>query len=308
MNNIFISDEFDPYFNVAFEYQLLKTHKTGVWLYLWRNSPSIFIGRNQNLYAECNMHILKEKNILPVRRYSGGGCVYQDEGNLNFTFIFNQNELEIEEIKKYLLEVMHSLSIQCEFSGRNDLLIKDSKISGQAYYEEDGQIIYHGTILVNVDMDMLSLVLKPSKLKLASKGISSVRSRVSNIKEIYPEITIDDVQNACIQNFYQKFGESKTESIKKSLYPEVINKANELQTKTWLLKEAPNYDIIIEKKLSWGNVEVNMAVEDGKIVKAKIFTDSLLNLDLITMETKLIDMWMEPEEVFDVIEKNVILL
>lgn len=209
MNNIYLSREIDPYFNIAAEYQLFLEAKEEAALFLWQNSPAVIIGRNQNIYAECDLNYLEEMKILPVRRFSGGGAVFQDLGNVNFTFITQEKDADTEKFLSVIQNAVASLGINCTFSGRNDLLYEGKKFSGHAYYADNGNYLYHGTVMVDVDMDILSGVLRPSFVKLQSKGIASVRSRVINLSQINSEITIDAVKDAILLAFLKIYGESE---------------------------------------------------------------------------------------------------
>lgn len=306
MNHIYLSKETDPYFNVAFEYELFKSHQTGIWLFLWKNKPSVFIGRNQNLYRECHLEYCESHHILPVRRYSGGGAVYQDEGNLNFTLYFYENEYDLDQVKQYLKHVLDKLGIENRFSGRNDLLSHDKKISGQAYYQEDDHIFYHGTLLFDVDVEQLYHALNPSKLKLASKGIASVKSRVANLKDFYPSLSMQQLEKTCIDVFQAEYGICLLDEVLKEAYPQIDKSSKQLQQKEWLYKESPQFEITLEESFPFGLVQVMMNVEDGKIIEAKIYTDSLDNIDIASCQKNLVGMWLEPHKVIDVIKKYVL--
>lgn len=301
MNRIYISQETDPYYNVALEHQLLLEANDDTLLFLWQNSPSVIFGRNQNLFAEVDRQYLKENNIIPVRRFSGGGAVFQDLGNLNFTFITKEKNIENDKYLKVIINALNSLNIKCEFSGRNDILTNGKKFSGHAYYTSDDNYLYHGTIMVDVNLDMLTKVLKPSFLKLNSKAIDSVRSRVVNLSQINNEITTQRIEKALISSFIEIF--EKSEPLK------FVNKDNyyaplfkEINKDNWIYGESPEFSITIEKKFSFGNVALSTNIENGRIKKIKIQTDSLIVADFKACEEELEGMFFQEDNIFNYVE------
>lgn len=313
MNRIIISEEVEPYYNVALEYELLKKQSEDTILFLWQNVPSVFIGRNQNLYAECDMQYLEAAHILPVRRFSGGGAVFQDMGNLNFSFICPLEGADMEKMKRTLQEAVEALGISCTYSGRNDVLIEERKFSGHAWCEEENRLLYHGTLLLDINLEMLSRALKPSPGKLASKGIVSVRSRVINLKEVMPELTKERLTAALEESFLREYGSAGAETL--TVEAEKVNRENrpveaalyqQLKSPEWIFGQSPDWSISLEKHCTFGNVSVLAEVSDGKITGIKIYTDSLLSIDFSECEKKLLNRWFDEAEVFDVIEKSVL--
>ncbi len=299
MKKIIISSEFDPFFNIAAENQLFLEADEDLHLYLWQNEPSVIIGRNQNIYAECNLPYLKEHEIHVVRRFSGGGAVYHDKGNINFTFITKEkgaNQIQFIELIK---STMANLGILCEFSGKNDLLYKDQKFSGHAYYTDGENYMYHGTILVNVDFERLGKALTPSVLKLQSKGIASVRSRVVNLSSIDSEITIEKVLNA----FINTFDCSDVTYINKTNFTAPLETM--LSSYDWLYAQSPSFDLELERRSSFGNISVRISNSDGIIQNAKINTDSLSLYDFKACEEELAGRTFSEETVWDCIEKYI---
>ncbi len=302
MNRIYISQETDPYYNVALEHQLLLEANDDTLLFLWQNSSSVIFGRNQNFFAEVDPKYLKENNIIPVRRFSGGGAVFQDLGNLNFTFITKEKNVEKDKYLKVITNALNSLNINCEFSGRNDILCNGKKFSGHAYYTNDDNYLYHGTIMVDVNLDMLTKVLKPSFLKLNSKAIDSVRSRVVNLSQINNEITTQKIEKALIKSFIEIFEKSEPLNFvnKNNYYAplyEEINKDN------WIYGESPEFNITIERRFSFGNVALSTNIENGRIKKIKIQTDSLIVADFKTCEEELIGMFFQEDNIFNYVEE-----
>lgn len=297
MKKIIISREFDPYFNIAAENQLFLNADEDMHLYLWQNDASVIIGRNQNLYAECNLEYLKEHNIKAVRRFSGGGAVYHDKGNINFTFITKEKVANQENFIKQIRSTMTKLGIDCEFSGKNDLLYKNQKFSGHAYYTDGDNYMYHGTVLVNVNFQQLEKVLTPSILKLQSKGIASVRSRVVNLSSIDSNINIEKVKQAFIETFDCK----NIEYIDKTNFKAPLEQM--LSSYDWLYGQSPKFDMELERRYPFGNVTVQLSASDGIIQSTKINTDSLHLYDFNPCEDNLIGKSFNEQAVWECIEQ-----
>ena len=299
MKKIIISKEFDPYFNIAAEHELFLGSEEDVHLFLWQNDASVIIGRNQNLYVECNLPYLREHNIKTVRRFSGGGAVYHDKGNVNFTFITKENCVSQAAFIDIIESAMAGLGIHCEFSGRNDLLYKNQKFSGHAYYTDGDNYMYHGTILVNVDLAQLEKALTPSKLKLKSKGIESVKSRVINLYEINRNITTSGVMDALIGAFDSR----NIEYISKENLEPPLEKF--LSSDDWLYAQSPKFDIELERKFSFGNVSVYITITDHLIQSIKIYTDSLKPYNFKACENELKGKSFTEQAVWDCITNTV---
>lgn len=286
MSRIFVSTETDPYFNVAAEYQLFLEAGEETQLFLWQNRKAVVLGRNQNISAECDMDFLKKHNIQPVRRFSGGGSVFQDLGNVNFTFLSAEAWAAPDRYLEVIKNAVGFLGIQCDYSSRNDLLTEGKKFSGHAYYTDQGKYMYHGTLMVSVDLELLSGVLHPSYLKLHSKGIDSVKSRVVNLSQINRGITAEGMKAACIKAFCREFAiENKVSYIDRhTMRPTVLGR---LRSESWIYGQSPDFEIKIEKKLSFGNVTILSNVADGRITRIKIYTDGLDTVDFTECEKEL---------------------
>lgn len=187
MNRFIVAQSKDPYKNLALEAWLFENGRQDVWLYLWQNQHTVVIGRNQNAWKECRLSALEADGGKLARRGSGGGAVYHDVGNLNFTFILPRDVYDLRRQLGVILAAMERLGIPARFTGRNDLVTQDgAKFSGNAFQFSAHTALHHGTILVAADMGALSQYLAPSKAKLAAKGVDSVRSRVCNLNTLRP--------------------------------------------------------------------------------------------------------------------------
>lgn len=296
MTRIIVSEETEPYFNLALEEELLHTEHTGTWLYLWQNKDTVVVGRNQNLYRECNMEYLCQNNICAVRRLSGGGAVFHDLGNLNYTFLVKDTEYDIRKQNSVIIEATKQLGINSYCSGRNDILCKGKKFSGQAYYSENGYTYQHGTIMVNVDLEKMVQALMPSKLKLKAHGISSVRSRVLNLKEVYSEITIDLVKRALEDSFCMIYG--KAEKVHRGINTVDMKLVQKYKSDTWNLGESPMYSAYMDVAVKNSVFRAEVLVEHGIICAMALYSDTLHSeLNLREIEQKMIGSLFEQKAI-----------
>ncbi|MCJ8013608.1 lipoate--protein ligase [Paenibacillus sp. KQZ6P-2] len=290
MNRIVVSEEHDPYYNLALEEDLLKNvRQDEVILYLWQNEKTVVIGRNQNPYLECDVSELTARGIHLARRISGGGAVYHDLGNLNFTFIYNESNKNLEKQLNVIKKAVETFGVAVELSGRNDLTIQGQKFSGHAFYAESGNEFHHGTLMVDVELSQLAKVLKPSKLKMEAKGITSVKSRVVNLKKLNPSFSVDKLIELLTIYFTEAYGETCKPLIynSKNYTPTNLNKYNDPK---WIYGESPKYDVILERKTSLGIIQVLLNVENGLIKTIKIHTDSLITISFDQIEVQWIGM------------------
>ncbi len=273
-NYVYDSSINDAYKNIAFERQLTSMHKEGATLFLWQNENCVVIGRNQNALVECNIDYLNDNNIVLSRRYSGGGAVFHDLGNINYTLVMKESEYDVAYAKEFLFEALKSIGFEVEFSGRNDITINGAKFSGQAYFFHQNMHVLHGTLMFDLNIGALGNCLTPSKKKLASKGIKSVKSRVINLKEIKPDITVDEIKEALITTFSKFYGESN-DLIK--VEEDMIDKklTSYLKSDEWLYGKTPAFDVEIEKRFDFGNVLLRLNIKNNKVKTAKVYTDSL---------------------------------
>ena len=208
------SENTSPYYNLALERSLFDfVDEDTVILYLWQNSHTIVIGKNQNAYAECKVdEFIKDGGTL-ARRPSGGGAVYHDLGNLNFSIICKESIAKEHTYQRIVKEALRFFGIVSEFNGRNDLTVDDKKFSGNAFYVKDDVLCQHGTILINSDFKELSKYLTPDISKLERNHVKSVESRVVNLSEISDKITVESMKEAMIKATNAvRIGEVPTES------------------------------------------------------------------------------------------------
>lgn len=271
------SHETSPYQNLALEeYLLLHCAEKECILYLWQNQHTIVIGRNQNAWKECLVDKLEEEGGHLVRRLSGGGAVYHDLGNLNFTFLVRKENYDIEKQTQVILAAVQKLGIKAEKSGRNDILIDGKKFSGNAYYEQGSYCYHHGTLMVNVNLGELSRYLTVSKEKLQSKGVDSVRSRVTNLTEYAPDLTIDILKEKLLEAFEEVY-EKKADVIEpESLEEEGIAKSRErFASWDWIFGKKLDFQYEVSNRFRWGQVTLQFKVKNGKIEDMAAFSDAM---------------------------------
>ncbi|MBO0461080.1 MULTISPECIES: lipoate--protein ligase [Enterococcus] len=283
---IFVPNEnHDPRVNLAIETYLLQEMPLEEPILLFYiNEPSIIIGRNQNTIEEINREYVEEHGIHVVRRLSGGGAVYHDFGNLNFSFIMpddGDSFRDFAKVTKPIIQALHELGISgAELKGRNDLVIDGLKFSGNAMYATNGRMFAHGTIMFDSDIDEVVNALKVKKEKIESKGIKSIRSRVTNIKPFLPE----EKQGMTTEEFREDillkiFGVSSVEEVKTYELTEKdwekINQISEQYYRNWDWNygKSPDFNFSRQKRFSIGSIEVHLNVSEGIIDDVKIFGD-----------------------------------
>lgn len=283
---IFVPNENnDPRVNLAIEtYLLTEMPLDEPILLFYINEPSIIIGRNQNTIEEINKEYVDEHGIHVVRRLSGGGAVYHDHGNLNFSFIMPDDGNSFRDFAKVtrpIIQALHDLGVEgAELKGRNDLVINDMKFSGNAMYATNGRMFAHGTLMFDSDIDEVVNTLKVRKDKIESKGIKSVRSRVTNIKPFLSE----DKQEMTTEEFRQEillkiFGVDSIDQVKTYELTDqdwaAINKISEQYYRNWDWNygKSPAFNLERRHRFPIGSIEMKMNVADGAIQEIKIFGD-----------------------------------
>lgn len=267
----------DPYYNIAAEKYLLEHVPAGACiLYLWQNRNTVVIGRNQNAWAECRTTLLEEEGGKLARRLSGGGAVYHDMGNLNFTFLVNEEDYDVDRQLSVIQAALGSQGVQVEKSGRNDLLVEGRKFSGNAFFHRQGHAYHHGTLLVNADIAKLSRYLTPPKAKLESKGVSSVRSRVANLTEFLPELTCDSLRKHMADAFEKVYGHPCSRlQLPAEAQEEIKSSAAQLSDWDWLYGPRQPFSFSCEDRFSWGSIQLQLQVESGKVSQARVYSDSM---------------------------------
>lgn len=269
----------DPYFNMAFdEYALQELSLEEPLFYLWQNRSAVIIGLNQNASAEVNLDYLNNHNIALVRRVTGGGAVYHDLGNLNYTIVGRAKDLDRDypEYTRYMLQALQALGVEAELSGRNDILVNGRKVSGYAKRVYKDRLMVHGTLMFDVDLEVLEQALNAPTGKLAAKGVASVRSRVMNLRECLPQV--NDITDFCMQ--LERYLSRDYHDAELLLSPEDLQKIelsarNKFATTEWIFgtdstpktsKGSENaHKVSYTKRLPCGTIEVKLDIQNGYI-------------------------------------------
>ena len=267
----------DPYTNLAAEKHLMDNVKPGECiLYLWQNQNTVVIGRNQNPWVECRTSLLEAEGGRLARRLSGGGAVFHDLGNLNFTFLLNREDYDVERQLSVIQAACAMAGIRAEQSGRNDLLADGCKFSGNAFYHSAEHAYHHGTLLIDVDLKKLQRYLSPSKAKLEAKGVASVRSRVVNLNTLSPGLNCEIMRSNMIAAFEGVYG-LPAEPVQ--LTPEDHLAIEELRAVygSWeyLYGTPLPFTFECQARFPWGGIQLQLQAKDGIITTAKVYSDAM---------------------------------
>ncbi len=281
----------DPYFNLAAEEILVKNFSEEVFM-LWRNDNTIVIGRNQNTLSEIHYDYVKENDIRVVRRMSGGGAVFHDMGNINFTFIVNDGE-DFNNYRRFtepVIAFLKTLGVDASLRGRNDLVIGDKKISGNAQYMHKNRVMHHGTLLYSASENRLAEALRVSEEKIQSKGIKSVRSRVTNISHHLQEPMDPDAFIRQFADFMAKNNPDCQYYDLSQIEAEIVKLRNEkYATWEWNFGYSPKYEFSRKDRFSVGTVEVYLDIAGTSEIRGvKIFGDFFSRKSISELEEKLL--------------------
>ncbi len=268
----------DPAYNLALEEYVLKERLVGDYLILWQNCNAVIIGRNQNALEEINREFVDAHGIRVIRRNTGGGAVYHDMGNLNYSFITDARDGDNAAGNRFTVAVvaaLRGLGLDAESSGRNDILISGKKVSGTAQHRTGNRILHHGTLLFDSNADMISGSLNPDPTKFRSKSVKSVRSRIGNIREHLPQdMTLPEFWD------YLKFSLGRSGIIPTSLSANELAQVEALQvekydTWQWNFGSSPKFDTSIRRRFCGGLLEIHLTVQRGIIASIGVFGDFL---------------------------------
>ncbi len=296
----------NPYMNHAIEEYVMNTFDSDCFI-LWRNRPSVLIGKNQNTLSEINMDYVKKHNLLVVRRMSGGGAIFNDLGTLNFTFISAGENNIFADFSRFtypIIRALKKLSVHAELSGRNDLVIDGKKFSGNAQYKHGNKVLHHGSILFSVNVKNLNEALYVNPIKFSDKAVKSVRSRVTNIcdyikdqmtiiqfKEFLMRSVISEEENPKIY----KFSTEEWKKIKEICF-------HKYETWEWNYGHLKKFNYSNEKKFLGGIVQINIYVKKGIITNIKFFGDFFSSSEIGGLENKFLGIKYEKEEVLKILE------
>ncbi len=272
-----IASSTDVYYNLAVEEYLTDAAEAGrCILYLWQNRHTVVLGRNQNAWKECRTGKLEADGGVLSRRLSGGGAVYHDLGNLNFTFCQTAEERDVPRQQSVIARACRAFGVDAEVSGRNDLLAGGRKFSGCSFYSHNRKSFHNGTLLIDADMDKMSLYLAPSKLKLESKGVDSVRSRVVNLRELAPEITAEKMCGAMAAAFSEVY-ESTAQPLPDSFFDkdDILRRRDRFAGSDWIYGRLADFPLSLEERFDWGGINIDLDVRRGICADAAVYTDAM---------------------------------
>lgn len=297
----------DPRINLAIEeYALKNLDIDETYLLFYINEPSIIIGKNQNTIEEINTEYVESENLHVVRRLSGGGAVYHDLGNLNFSFITKDDGESFHNFRKFtepVIKALKKLGVNAELSGRNDIEAEGRKISGNAQFSTKGRMFSHGTLLFDSEIENVVSALKVRKDKIESKGIKSIRSRVANISEFLEEkISITEFRSMLLRYIFDV-----NEIEEYELTEEDWKNINELSEKrygnwNWNYGKSPKFNLQHSHRFSVGSIDIRLEVNKGVIENCKIYGDFFGVGDVSDIENKLIGLKYEKAEVEHALE------
>lgn len=280
----------DPYWNLAVEEYLFLHAEDDVFL-LWQNRPTVVIGKNQNAYTEVKLDYIRENGICLARRITGGGAVYHDLGNLNYSFLSVRGEhtgLDFASFVRPILGVLSSLGVAASLSGRNDLEIEGRKFSGNAQHACGGRVLHHGTLLFDSELDVLERVLNVDREKLAGRAISSVRARVTNLKPFLPRLTsVADFADQ-IATYVQKELDAKPMILPQDAQIQALYERN--RSKEWLYPERDllsQYSVVKTQRGAFGGIKLCLRMQNDIIREAKIEGDFFGTRPIAELETAL---------------------
>ncbi len=276
----------DPFYNLAFEEVILRNRREGDYLLLWQNENTIVIGQNQNAEAEINRSFVEAHDIKVVRRMTGGGAVYHDMGNLNYSFITDSGDPKMLSMDRFTSAVVRALEhfgLKAEASGRNDILVEGKKVSGTAQRLMSGRILYHGTLLFDSSPDMVEGALNVDPEKFKSKSSKSVRSRIGNIRSFL-------LQDMELDEFWAELKRqlSGDDMMTDKLTAEEETEVNRLRdekysTWEWNFGRSPKYDLTNKRRFDGGTLEVGAHVESGKITEIAFYGDFMAMASLLPL-------------------------
>lgn len=274
-----VSNQTNPYLNIAFENYLVATpSEDTVTMYLWKNRRTVVIGQNQNPFAECNVDALEADGGYLMRRRTGGGAVYHDDGNLNFSFIAPPSLYDQQRQFAVIQRAVADFGIEAEISGRNDVIANGRKFSGNAFSRGQHNYLHHGTLLICGNIEDLQRYLKPKPAKLQKHGVSSVQSRVVNLGELNAAITSESIVPHLRDAFTSVYGGLPLSTLdfeQMKANPEVQRLRDEFASDQWRLGSWRSFTAQRSAQFDWGGVELQLNIEDGIIRDVQIASDAL---------------------------------
>ena len=273
-----VTESIDPFFNISLEARLLDVcDENTVFLYLWKNDKTVVVGKNQNAFKECKVNLLESEGGHLIRRLTGGGAVFHDVNNLNFTFVAHEDNYDLKKQQTVLLTAAKRLGINAEISGRNDILADGRKFSGNSFLTKGQVKMHNGTVLINTNHDEMAKYLTVSQAKMKSKGVDSVRSRVVNLIEFDNTLTTDKMAKVILQSFGEVYNMPVEMISQEQLDTTEIEKLKNdvFANDNFRFGRNPSFTNSVGKRFDWGEIEVVFQSDKGVITDAEVFSDAL---------------------------------
>ena len=265
-----------PYETLALEEAMMDRLLPGeIILYLYTHDRAVIIGKNQNAWKECRFEKLEAEGGKMARRISGGGAVFHDMGNLNFSFIMKEEDYDLGRQLGVILRAVRALGVDAEFTGRNDITAGGKKFSGNAFCFRKGAAFHHGTIMIDVCKDDLTRYLSVSKDKIVSKGIDSVVSRVCNLKELSPAVTPESMATELRRAFDEEYGVSSDYIVTDEIAAAERAIAERNASWDWKFGYMGDFDITMDRRFPWGSFELHLKLEDARVADAAVYSDAM---------------------------------
>lgn len=275
-NYYYLSHSGDGWRNLATDEWLLDhLDEDELFLHCYINQNAVILGKNQNPWRECNLEAMDRDGVQLVRRVSGGGAVYHDAGNLNFSFIAGKGRYDVERQLDVILQAVRTLGIDCAFSGRNDLLAGGCKFSGNAFCQRGTICQHHGTLLIRADLNKLQRYLQVDPRKLQAKGVASVRSRVCNLSDLRPDLTVPVALRAVLQAFGRVYGDYAGWKPTAADRAEIETYVERHRSWAWRLGQTPQFDLELDTRFDWGGLQLLLRLQAGKIARAEVYSDAM---------------------------------
>ena len=275
-NFFYLSPSRDGWQNLAMdEWFLDHLGPEDLLLYCYINDNAVIIGKNQNPWRECDLQAMDRDGVQLVRRVTGGGAVFHDAGNLNFSFIVGEGRYDVQRQLRVILRAVSSFGIPCEFSGRNDLLADGRKFSGNAFCARGALRQHHGTLLLRSDLSRLQNYLQVDPRKMKAKGVSSVRSRVCNLSEFTDSVTVPAMLSALRQAVAEEYGPAEDWHMTPEAVAQVLPYYDKQQSWQWRLGKTPSFDLELDPRFPWGGVQLLLTLKDGTVSHAEVYSDAM---------------------------------